>query len=88
MGKCVVCGKKGLFLKVDIQGMCNDCAEKARIEFIRKEQLEITEFEAYYSNLLVFLKRLQEIIAVGNDPIKALELIPRFEEKLEICEIL
>ena len=88
MGKCVVCGKKGLFLKVNTQGMCNDCAEKARIEFIRKEQLEITEFEAYYSKLIVFLKRLQEIIEVGNDPIKALEFIPKFKEKLEICDIL
>ena len=36
MGKCIVCGKKGLFLKVNTQGMCNDCAEKARIEFAKK----------------------------------------------------
>ncbi|MGN1082131.1 MAG: hypothetical protein ACI4SJ_01180, partial [Candidatus Avispirillum sp.] len=88
MGKCIVCGKKGLFLKVDTQGMCNDCAKKARIEFAKKEQLEIAEFEVYYSKLLSYLKSLQEIIEVGNDPIKAVEFIPEFEHKLEICDIL
>lgn len=88
MGKCVICGKKGLFLKINIQGMCNDCAEKAQIEFARKEQLDQSEFEAYYSNLLVCLKSLQEILELGNDPIKALDFIPEFEKKLEICDIL
>lgn len=88
MGKCIVCGKKGLFLKVNTQGMCNDCAEKARIELAKKEQLERTEFETHYNNLLSYLNNLQEIIDVGNDPIKALEFIPEFEKKLEICDIL
>ena len=88
MGKCIVCGKKGLFLKVNTQGICNDCAEKARIEFEKKELLERTEFETHYNNLLSYLNNLQEIIEVGNDPIKALEFIPEFEKKLEICDIL
>lgn len=31
MAKCVKCGKKGLFLKVDEHGVCNDCLHKAEI---------------------------------------------------------
>lgn len=78
MGKCVVCGKKGLFLKVNAQGMCISCAEKT----------EQAEFEEYYSNLLNYLNSLQEDIEVENDPIKALELIPIFENKVQICDFL
>ena len=88
MGKCKVCGKKGLFLRVNAQGMCNDCTERAQIERAKKEQQEILEFENYYGNLLSYLKSLQEVIDVGNDPIIALEFIPRYKEKLEICETL
>ena len=55
--------------------MCNDCEEKARIEF-----------ENYYDGLLSYLRSLQEVIEVGNDPITALELIPRFKEKVDICD--
>lgn len=30
MGKCMICGKRGLFLKVDALGRCNECAQKER----------------------------------------------------------
>lgn len=79
MGTCILCGKKGIFLKLDVQGRCSECAEK-----IEKE--EAKAFGIYYSNLLLNLKSLQEAVNVGDNPIKALELIPRFKEKVEICE--
>ena len=30
MRKCMICGKRGLFLKVDALGRCNECAQKER----------------------------------------------------------
>jgi len=81
MGKCLICSKHGLFLKVDAQGRCTECAEKA-------EKEEATNFEAYYANLLCDLKDLQEIIEVGDDPIRALDFVQKFENKTEKCETL
>ncbi len=81
MGKCIICGKHGLFLKVDNQKRCIDCANKI-------EQEEQNKFEFYYQNLLCCLKDIQESIAIGKEPIIALEFIPSIESKLEKCEIL
>lgn len=39
MGKCMICGKRGLFLKVDALGRCNECAQKER----EKEAAEARE---------------------------------------------
>lgn len=36
MGKCLKCGKFGLFLKIDVAGLCKDCALEAE----RQKQLE------------------------------------------------
>lgn len=41
MGKCVVCGKKGLFLRVNAYGRCKECDDKYRneeCERIKKEE--------------------------------------------------
>ena len=40
MGRCVRCGRKGLFLRVDINGYCSKCAEEVRIEQQEKQRLE------------------------------------------------
>ena len=56
----MVCGKHGLFLKVDTYGKCKVCAEKA-------EKEEETNFEIYYANLLHLLKDLQEVVECGDD---------------------
>lgn len=73
------CGKHGLLLKVNAQGMCKDCEQSA-------EKEERAKFEAYYANLLAQFKSQQEIINVGNDPIMALELIPMLNDKIKGCE--
>lgn len=78
MGKCIVCGKKGLFLKVDANGKCEACAKKDEIE-------KTIEFEEYYTNLLLCLNNIQEVIEIGNNPIDNLQLIPIFKEKIEKC---
>lgn len=96
MSKCLVCGKQGLFLKVDTYGKCKECVEKAKKEQKEKEEKEKeekekeeeTNFKMYYANVLQLLKDLQEVVKCGNDPIMALELIPKFNNKIEECETL
>lgn len=85
MGKCVICGKKGLFLKTDANGRCTTCAEASRVEETKKEEIENADFESYYSNILQLLRKVQEPIKLGVDPIAALGLIPIFQERLEMC---
>jgi len=85
MGKCVICGKKGLFLKTDANGRCATCAEASRVEETKKEEIENADFESCYSNILQLLRKVQEPIKLGVDPIAALGLIPVFQERLEMC---
>ena len=79
MGKCIVCGKHGLFVKIDAQGRCNEYLKK-----IEKE--EEARFEVYYADLISGLKNQQEFVDVGNNPIEALEFIPRLNDKIEACD--
>lgn len=81
MGKCIICGKHGLFLKVNPHGMCSECAKKAELE-------EESKFEVHYNDLVLGLKEQQEYIDIGEDPISALEFIPILSDKLEACETL
>ena len=85
MGKCVICGKKGLFLKTDANGRCAACAEASRVEETKKEEIENADFESYYSNILQLLRKVQEPRKLGVDPIAALRLMPIFQERLEMC---
>lgn len=80
MGKCIVCGKKSLFLKVDIGGRCQECAERIAEE-------EKKEFEFYYTNLLRSFEYVQETIEFNN-LMSALEVIPKIKDKVEVCETL
>lgn len=41
MGKCVVCGKKGLFLRVNAYGRCKECEDKFKRE--EEERIRIEE---------------------------------------------
>lgn len=92
MGKCLICGKRGLFLKVDALGRCNECAQKERekeaAEAREKAEKEEQEFESYYSNMLFCLKKLQEDIEVDDNPIEALSIIPLIRDKVNECKVL
>lgn len=79
MGKCIICGKQGFFLKVDTQGMCNECSKRLKIE-------EDSKFEVYYADLVSRMQKQKEVIDIGNDPILALECIPTFKDKITECE--
>ena len=81
MGKCLICGKQGFFLKVDAQGMCNECSKKVKIE-------EDNKFEAYFADLISRLQGQKEVVDIGNNPILALEIIPILKDKIKECELL
>ena len=51
----------------------------------KKEEIENADFESFYSNILQLLRKVQEPIKLGVDPIAALRLIPIFQERLEMC---
>ena len=38
MGKCVLCGKKGLFLSLNSEGLCEECVEKEKQRQIEEEE--------------------------------------------------
>ena len=40
MSKCSVCGKRGLFLKIDKDGRCSTCASKANRTLTAEELVE------------------------------------------------
>lgn len=81
MGKCTICGKHGLLLKIDARGMCNECSAKT-------EKEEQGKFEVYYANLLSRIKNQQKDVDIGNSPITALQFIPVLNDKITECEIL
>lgn len=43
MGKCIVCGKKGLFLKVNSSGRCNSCQSAFEEQEKERKQKELAE---------------------------------------------
>lgn len=81
MAQCKICGKKGLFLKVDSVGRCKDCANAELERFYE-------EFDTYYNEILSLWKKIKEGINTGCDPIKALDFIPSFEKKISDCDVL
>lgn len=60
MRKCMICGKRGLFLKVDALGRCNECAQKERekeaAEAREKAKKEEHEFEFILFKSVITLK--------------------------------
>lgn len=76
MGKCVVCGKRGLFLKVNQQGICFNCESRLEQERIRNR----------YELLLRLSKCIKENVSLPDDPIERLDEIYKIEEKIEECK--
>lgn len=92
MAKCKICGKRGLFLRVDKQSRCNECSgkeETTSVMYNIKESIQKQidpEFDVYYANILTLFKSQQGTIDVGNDPITALKFVPILENKIDECE--
>lgn len=61
MAKCKMCGKKGLFLKVDVDGVCNDCV---RLNAIKKDEIEtlkkLDEYSLILSDKVALVEKTQK----------------------------
>ena len=79
MSKCIICGRHGLFLKLNTLGQCESCAYEL-------EQKEIGLFNDYYTRMLHTWNEARKEIDVGEDPIKALDYIPQIQSKIEMCD--
>ncbi|MCI6696164.1 MAG: exonuclease domain-containing protein [Erysipelotrichaceae bacterium] len=76
MAKCLICGKKGLFLYVDSLGRCKECAKKE----------SEAEFNAFYEQILRFYNEVREDIDIKSDPFEAYEQIPFIVNKVKKCD--
>lgn len=79
MAKCLICGKKGLFLYVDSFGRCNECQQRAKKE-------SEAEFNAFYEQILRFYNEICENIDIKNDPFEAYKQIPFILNKIKRCD--
>ena len=75
MSKCSVCGKRGLFLKIDKDGRCSTCASKANrtltaeesVERINPEFKKIKSDLEHQEKLLSSVLKAREQYKVDND---------------------
>lgn len=86
MGICLICGKKGIFLKVNESGRCKDCevAYRQRLETERAEK-RAQAIQNYKDISGLYLSAIEKISA-PDDPIERLKCIPQIEEKLLVCD--
>ena len=97
MAKCIVCGKKGLFFKVNAAGRCADCQakreEQLRIEAEeRKRSAEEAERQAeqdalnQYNVIVAGYNRITADFDASDDDEENLPLIPAMEEIVSFCD--
>ncbi len=67
MGKCSKCGRKGLFFKVNSEGLCADCAA---LKIIEKEKQELEEKISLEKNNL---SEIRQKSAIESSELKRLE---------------
>lgn len=103
MGKCKICGKKGLFLKVNEFGRCKECErkylyeqserrrieEEKRIEKEKKQQEKKTKIHSAKKQLH---KILDMLILLDTELYHALtddceRFLPQIEERIELCDL-
>ena len=86
MGKCVVCQKKGLFLKVNENGRCKDCEKEYQQQLIAIEESKTEKAFTEYHKYADKFRRLKETIDLPADLIERVDIIPQIEEKIEACD--
>ena len=88
MGKCLYCGKRGLFLKVNENGRCQLCESAHLQSIIDAEEQKKKAALCYYNHLAELFSELQAENNIPCDPIARLNYIPTLEAKLAKCNYL
>lgn len=101
MGKCSICGKTGMFVFVNANGMCKSCANdfeqrktlEKQQELLRKQQelslakeYELSSAQKYFDQIVQLYTEISHSTETDTDPIKRLEYIPQVEQKILVCK--
>ncbi len=78
MPKCLFCGKKGIFLRINASGACVSCAASLQRE---KENEAII----YFDKLKELYLNVVEEIPVPDDPVERLSVLDQITEKQNKC---
>lgn len=81
MGKCNVCGKKGLFLRVNVYGRCKQCDERIKKEEHLKLQKEEEERNRRAAERAK--ERLEAISENNKHALNCVSKIPAFDETFD-----
>lgn len=95
MGKCMKCGKKGLFLRL-YNGICQDCLNaqgktKNDIEpsvRLSSNNSDKSKAEDYYNDIVRLYSSICTKITFSTDPIERLNDIPLINQKIDQCDYL
>lgn len=86
MKKCQICGKQGLFLRLNSMGMCSSCS----IEYERKKEeerlLQVQNSQNYYDRIISLFSEIQGELELDEDIISRENLIPAIREKINLCD--
>ena len=72
MGRCVRCGKNGIMLKVNQQGLCLDCERQVAAEYIQQLQARLSPEQQNIVAMQNETQRLNQIISQLNQQIAGL----------------
>lgn len=86
MGKCIVCKKKGLFLKVNENGRCKECEKEYQQQLIAIEESKKEKALIKYHEYADKFRYLKESIDLSADLIERADIIPQIEKKIEECD--
>lgn len=86
MKKCQICGKQGLFLRLNSMGMCSSCS----LEYEKKKEeehlLKVQNTQNYYDEIVSKFSEIQGELELDEDIISRENLIPAIKEKIELCD--
>ena len=79
MGKCNMCGKKGLFLRINEFGRCKACQTEVESKLLQDAQ-------NYFNQLVSVFDNIKSEVETSDDPIERLNDLPLFEKKVALCD--
>lgn len=78
MKKCTICGKKGLFLKLNSMGMCATCSAEYEQAEEEKKQTQYNQSKQYYNKLEILYRDIRNGMYIEKD-------ISTIKEKINLC---